>query len=458
MLRPIFLVAFIAGLIASCGGSTETLPVTHGSGGTAGAGGTGGSGGTGDSGLGGHGGVDPAPDSGADASPGALQGLAFDIAVTPDDGGTTQWCQGPCMPATFFITKATESVIEGVWGTTGGASPVLLTRSGAAAWELSGTLLLGKERTWAHAMCDNETNIGPATFRFQDFDFDNHLDLSISAWQVTKHCSDDYTMQTEGNASLMGRPDARTPKAIGPGSAIEPMHGVKLVLDKPMAADAKAFLVPVAGGGTLPLTPTVMNGYVVGFETKHVLALGTAFTTTFTGKDFAGIGTPAEVGLETQADFGVLALDGFESGATAGIFGGSVVESFGVPALQGKRMLHVPAGKRVLLRLQRSLDEQKLVMSARKYVACFGWLSDGPLQLEAAVQTANETHAGSVPMGATPAQVDVDGTKITVGELQEVTIDLPETGKDVFVYVKGDDYMGAGCSMVGALLDDIRLQ
>ncbi|HQP36528.1 MAG TPA: hypothetical protein PLI95_15170, partial [Polyangiaceae bacterium] len=112
----------------------------------------------------------------------------------------------------------------------------------------------------------------------------------------------------------------------------------------------------------------------------------------------------------------------------------------------------------VLLRLQRSLDEKKLVMAARKYVACFGWMNDGPLQLEAAVQTANETHSGSVPMGATPAQMEVDGTKIAVGELQQVTIELPETGKDVFVYVKGDDYMGAGCSMVGALLDDIRLQ
>jgi len=307
-------------------------------------------------------------------------------------------------------------------------------------------------------MCDDETNIGPATFRFQDYDFDNHLNLSISAWQVSKHCSDDYSTQTEGNVHLMGRPDERTPKAIGPDSPIEPMHGVRVALDKPMAADAKAFLVPVAGGGTLPMTPTMMNGYVIGFETKHVLALGRAYTTTFTGKDFAGIGTPAEVGLETQEDFGVLAQDGFESGATAGIFGGSVVESYGVPALQGQRMLQVPAGKLVLLRLQRSLDEKKLVMAARKYVACFGWMNDGPLQLEAAVQTANETHSGSVPMGATPAQMEVDGTKIAVGELQQVTIELPETGKDVFVYVKGDDYMGAGCSMVGALLDDIRLQ
>ncbi len=455
MLRPVLLVTFIAGLIASCGGSTETLPLIDGSGG---APGTGGIGDSGVSGLGGHGGVDPAPDSSADASPAALQGLAFEIAVTPDDGGTTQWCQGPCMPATFLITKTTESTIEGIWGTTGGASPVVLTRSGPAAWELSGTLLLGKQRTWAHAMCDNETNIGPATFRFQDFDFDNHLDLSVSAWQVTKHCSDDYSTQTEGNVALMGRPDARTPKAVGPDSAIEPMHGVKLALDKPMAADAKAFLVPVLGGGTLPLMPIVMNGYVVAFETRHVLPLGTAFTTTFTGMDFAGIGTPAEVGLETQADFGVLTQDGFESGAAAGIFGGSVVESYGVPALHGQRMLQVPAGKLVLLHLQRSLDEQKLVMAARKYVACFGWLTDGPLQLEAAVQTANETHPGSVPMGAAPAQVDVDGTKITMGELQDVTIDLPETGKDVFVYVKGDDYMGAGCSMVGVLIDDIRLQ
>lgn len=461
MLRPQTLFALLALAAVSCGGSTETSPVSSGTGGAAGTGGTGGVAGTGGiagtggSGLGGMGGVDPVPDAGPDAPPSTLEGQAFNIIMPMSDAG--QWCEGDCIPATLLITKATDTAMEAVWGSTGRAANLSLART-AGYWALSGTLLLGKERTWSHAMCDNETNLGPAKFIFQDMDSNGKLDLFIDGHQESKICSDDYTTGSESDVTLLGQGDTRTPIAEGPGAEFEPSHGLGIILDKPMEKAAGAELVPSAGGDPIVLTPEEMNGYVIGFKTTRVLPLGSTYTTKFSGKDFAGFGTPADLTLQTLGDFGLLAQDGFESGATSGISGASVVESYGVPALAGQRMLQVPAGAVALLHLQRAADEKTLTMDVRKYVACWGMQFDGSFQLEAAVVGASGTHAGVVTLGANSSQVEVNGTKIVVGELQKVTIDLPEAGKDVLVYMKGDDYMGAGCSMVGVLLDEVRLQ
>lgn len=419
-----------AGVVLSCGGTTETSSVANG--GSSGVGGSGG-GGVGGSGL--------VPDAG----PSSLEGLAFDIQIAPSDAG--EWCQGDCVPATFLVTKDSDDTIEGVWGATGRAGALSLVYG-----NIVGSLQLGKLRTWSHAMCDNETNLGPAHIDFADHDGDGKVDLVITGTQSSKYCSDDYTANSTSEVSLTGQPDARVPKAIGPSAKFEPVHGASIKVDKPLEGGATGQLVPVGGGDSIALLPAVMNGYVVGFDTTQVLPLGVTYTTKMVGKDFSGIGTPGELTLQTLDDPGVLVQDGFESGSLAGIDGATVEESFGVPALAGKRMLVVPEGKQVLLHLQRAGDEKKLVMQARKYVACWGMNFDGAFALQAGVVGATELHSGSLSLGTNTTQSD----QIVVGELQTVTIDLPEAGEDVLVYMKGDDYMGAGCSMVGALIDELK--
>lgn len=442
------------GVVASCGGSTETAPVSSGSGGTAGN--DAGPGGTGGSSLGGTGGTDPVPPDGPVDPPGSLlQNRTFNILIPSTDAG--QWCQGDCTPATLFIEKGTDTSLEAVWGSTGSAARITLAR-GDGVWELTGTLLLGKVRTWSHAMCDNETVLGPAKFRFLDLDHDNRVDVAIEGHQSSKYCSDDYSMVSEGEVALEGRRDERVPIQIGPEQGFEPVHGFGMDMDKPMEKASTAILEPQGGGESINLVPREMNGFVVGFDTTRVLPLGITYLAKITGKDFGGIGTPMDRPFQTMGEFGSLAQDGFESGSMEGIHGANIVESYGVPALQGSRMLQVPAGAQALLHLERTATESGLTMSVRKYVACYGMQFDGAFSLEAGLVGANGTHAGAVTLGANPTQAEVEGKTIVIGELQKVSIDLPEPGKDVLVYMKGDDYQGAGCSMVGVLLDDVKLQ
>jgi hypothetical protein len=50
------------------------------------------------------------------------------------------------------------------------------------------------------------------------------------------------------------------------------------------------------------------------------------------------------------------------------------------------------------------------------------------------------------------------GVAIQVGEPRRLSWTLASDGEDVFVSLRGDDYHGAGCSAVGALVDNVRLE
>jgi hypothetical protein len=448
MLRPVALALLGLAAIASCGGSTETTPAT-----TTGIGGTAGTGGSSVGGSGGSGGTG-GTDGGNDVSvPPSLEGMAFDIEIPLNDAGYS-WCQGDCTPATALVTKITDASLELVWGSTGHAGALQLTRAGAR-WQYDGKLLLGTVMTWDHAMCENESNLGPATFDFADHDNDGKVDLVIAGHQVSKMCSDDYTSGSESDVTLTGKPDARTAKALGPTDKIEPVHGLSIELDKPLEASAACSLVPSGGGSNVALTPTVMGSWVVGFSTTQILAPGSSFTAQITGKDFTGLGGPAAISVAIIDDYGVLAQDGFESGSPSGIYGAKVVDAWYVPAITGQRMLEVSPGTPSLLHLQRAGNEQNLVMLVRKYAAC--WV-DGPFELKAGVVGASVTHDSSISMGSNPTTVSLEAATIRLGELQTVTIALPETGKDVLVYFRGDYYQGSGCSKVGAVVDDVMLK
>ncbi len=362
------------------------------------------------------------------------------------------------MPATVLVSHQTETSLELVWGSTGRAQTVELTRSGSE-WQLSGKLLLGRIKTWQYAMCPDETHLGPATFEFADHDRDGKLDLLIAGYQVSNICEDDYTMGHEGDVTLIGRPVPRAAKALGPASAIEPMHGVSIKLDKPMEQSATASLVPIAGGPSVQLTPTTEEQWVVGFSTKHVFAPGMAYTAEFSGNDFVGLAAPASIEVKLIDDFGVLAQDGFESGSTSGIWGAELVDSWHVPVISGARMLQVVPGKPAILHLQRTGSEQNVVLKARKYDdACFipGW--DGSFGISAGVVGASQTHGAALELGSSPETVALDGGSVLVGELQTITIAVPESGSDVLVYLLGEKYLGAGCAVAGAIVDDVLLQ
>jgi hypothetical protein len=428
-----------------------------GSGGT-GGGATGGTGATGGSETGGTttggsepGGADTGGATTGEGGSGSLVGLAFDIQV-PLDENDYDWCAGPCEPATLLITGASDDRLDAVWGSTARAQTLALTPSGSG-WTLSDPIVLGTERTWEYAMCANGSNLGPGTFEFADTNGDGGLDLSITAEQNSRYCSDDYSTTSTGEVVLTGVPDDRAPEAdVG----VTLLRGASIDIDKPLVGTATCTLVPEGTGDRVPLVPRVMEGYVVGFDTAVTLPLGVQYTTEFAGADFAGVGTPADIVVATNDDFGVLTDGGFESGSTDGVRGGAIVDSYGVTAINGQHMLQAGAGEAVALHLQRAGDEQSLVLDGHVLDYC-GYGGYGTLSIAVAVVGNDTTEVGTLTVGE-GTDVAVDNWNLTVGELHHLVIPLPGVGTDVLVSFQGASYAGAGCNRVGALMDDVHLE
>ena len=389
--------------------------------------------------------------TGGDGSGGTLVGLAFDIQV-PLDENDYDWCAGECEPATVLVTEATDDHLDAVWGSLGRAQSIVLTPS-ENGWMLSDTLLLGTERTWEYAMCANESNLGPATFAFTDLDGDGALDLSITAEQNSRYCSDDYSTTSQEEVLLTGSPDDRLPEPV---VGVTLLRGVAIDLDKPLVGTATCTLIPEGTGDRVPLTPRVMEGYVVGFDTALTLPIAVRYTTEFVGEDFAGVGPPANLVVATTDDFGVLTDGSFESGSADGVIGAEIVDSFGVAPIDGQYMLHANPGENVALRLQRTADEQSLALDARALDHC-GFGGYGSLQISVAVVGNATTASGVVGLGET-TPVTMDEMTIGIGELQHLVIPLPGAGTDVLVEFRGANYAGAGCNRIGVLIDDVRLE
>jgi hypothetical protein len=443
-------------MASACGGSSVA---SEGSGT-----GTGGTGGTTspDAGT-----TDAAPDSAPDSAtpdsavpdsavPGSLEGTAFDIEI-PLPGGGYGWCQGDCTPATVLVTRVDDSSMELVWGATGRATKVLLSRS-AEGWEMDDTLQLGTVWSWEYAMCPNETNLGPAMFDFADHDEDGVLDLVITGHQESRICSDDYTSGESSEVTLLGHPHTAVPVANGPSDGFEPMHGVAIEMTEPLEGVATCELLPEGGGASIALQPVLEADYVVGFSSPIVLPVGASHTAKISGKSFTGTVEPAAISVRTLEDFGVLAQDGFESASMEGISGATIVDASTLPVIDGQRMLLVEPGKQVLLRLRRTGNEQSLVMDGRATNGC-GWgLGGDGISVEAAVVGTEVVESAWISMGEQIETVPLNNGEIEVGELQTLSLSLPDAGEDVLVYMQGTDYQGAGCVMWGALIDNVRLE
>ncbi len=414
-----------------------------------------------DTDAGGTGGTPSQPEAGTsdavpDTSvPASLEGLAFDIEIPLPESGYL-WCQGDCTPATALITRVDGTSMELVWGATGRATARSLKQT-AEGWELTDTLQLGTVWTWDHAMCPNESNLGPAVFDFADHDDDGVVDLVISGHQESTICSDDYTSGTSGEVTLLGRPHEDVPEAVGPSGPIETLRELDIKMTEPLGASATCELSPDGGGAPIPMQAELENGYVVAFSTARVLPLGATYTAQITGTSFTGEGVPAPISIQTLADFGVLEQDGFESGSMEGISGATIVDASQIPAIEGERMLLVEPGVPMLLRLRGTAGEQKLVIEGRVTDGC-GWGAGAGIQVLAGVIGSDAVVDDVLVMGLETETVTFEGNTLTLGELQTSTLPLQGGGDDVLVYMRGEYYMGAGCALTGAVLDNVRLE
>jgi hypothetical protein len=190
-----------------------------------------------------------------------------------------------------------------------------------------------------------------------------------------------------------------------------------------------------------------------------IMPVGQSFHAKFSGRDLAGTGTPSDIEWSSLSDFGVLATDGFESGSTSGMSGGTVVDSYGVPALSGQKMLRVTPGVSTLLHLAAMAGVERVLLDIRVLNECPAWtgVSQVGIGVKAGVMGAGGAKGTTVSVGnMTSATVGTGSVRI--GELTSLTLPLPKGAGDVLVQLLGAGYQGAGCLRVGALVDNVRLE
>ena len=378
-------------------------------------------------------------------------GEAFDLSVPPG----SSWCVGACVPATALVTGFADGNLQLVWGRTGHAT-VLSLSSTNGTFALGSPVVLGEAKTWEYARCTNTSTLTSATFTFTG-EGPNRT-LSIAGRVTAVRCSDDYTTSGDWDASLSGKVDQRTPIAYGPSANADPHAGLSINLDKPMAAGSTVTVTP-SGSPSFTMAARTESGYVVGFDSDMIMPLGQSFHAKFSGLDLVGMGTPSDIEWSSLSDFGVLATDGFESGSTSGISGGTVVDSYGVPALSGRKMLRVAPGVGVLLHLAAVPGAERVVLDIRVLNECSA--GTGPSQVGIAAKVGVMGSAGAeettVSIGNTTSTTVATGSS-RVGELTSLTLPLPTGAGDVLVQLLGANYVGAGCMRIGALVDNVRLQ
>jgi hypothetical protein len=378
-------------------------------------------------------------------------GEAFDLSGPSG----SNWCVGACLPATALVTGFANGNLQLVWGRTGHAT-VLSLSSTNGTFVLGSPVVLGESKTSQYSRCTDTSTLTSATFTFASEG--TNRTLAIAGRVTAVRCSDDYTTSGDWDVSLVGKVDHRTPIAYGPSANSDPYAGLSINLDKPMAAEATVTVTP-SGGPSFTMAARTESGYVVGFDSDMIMPVGQSFHAKFSGRDLAGVGTPADIEWSSLSDFGVLATDGFESGSTRGISGGTVVDSYGVPAISGQKMLRVAPGVSTLLRLAAMPGAGRVLLDIRVLNECPA--GTGPSQVSIAVKVgvmgsgrAEETGASLGNTTSTTVGTD----SIRVGELTALAVPLPTGAGDVLVQFLGASYMGAGCTRIGALVDNVRLE
>jgi len=402
---------------------------------------------------------DATPDASA-TSLTSLLGTTFDLSLPPNPDAN-QWCLGRCGPAVLLVGPSDETRAKLLWGRSGHATWIGITR-GPKGWTLDDPFLLGSEdEEWD--MCLDRTEVRTATFAFHR-DTDGNPRVTIQAHEFTERCSDDTSSSTSSDVEIEGGPDDRL-SALASKRVVEPLAKVWLPMDKPLEPAASARLTPAAGPA-LNLAPVAMADVVVGFETNHVLPLGSLWTLSFEGVDVGSVGTPTDVPIQVVKDFGVLAPDGFETGSMDGVYwhpheyqSPSVVTDYAegeVGPIAGTRMLQIPAGLRTVLRVKRLPEHTGVSMDVRAVNECGSVLDFGALDVTWAVVGTSERQVHHVvPTEVQPLPHGYAGRDAGVSEVQRLWLPLTGSGEDVLIAIEGDGYKGSGCSSVLALVDEV---
>lgn len=399
---------------------------------------------------------------GADDTPTELQGLGFDLSVESNSGQDA--CTFDCARPTLYLEKATEASIEFIYGVPGRLERGTLVADGDA-FKLESPLSLSKDPYDAGFACSSYADLSSGTFDFSDHDGDGKIDLVLTGAYGGMACGDDYEFAFDGTLTMKGSPDTTAPSVRSYFSS-RPLDPIDLVTWEPLRSGATASL-EAPSGTSIPLVPKLVDGFVMGFESDVILALGASHAIQLDGVDLVGQGPAAQDPLTTMSDPGILPEDGFESGTLLGVSHDDsalvpaiVGDYFGVPVPNGQAALH--AGFVTYMHLARKSGATRIVMNVRKIVESCGdpTQSEPSLVFTAGVvgTSARVEKSVSLGSGTTSVATSADCTA-AVSDVQSIEIPVNEPGSDVILVIEcgSAGYFGA-FNDAQAIIDDVRME
>lgn len=373
-----------------------------------------------------------------------LVGLAFDI-----DSSTT-----------VLVSAASADQLEVLWARVGSVTRHTLTPAGGA-WLAEDEIVLD-DRFSEGDQCPSTKILKDAEFVFDE----ESLGLSVTGTLVSMDCGDDYIDGPhEGDFVAGGFLSARLPQVLGVDEPIAINRSFSFQVDKAMMGSSVATL-RTDEGGVIPFTASTNEGYSVGFFADAVLPPGQSYHLSIDGTDLAGVGSIEEIMVTTEADFGLLIDGTFEEDSRQGFRGGEVLDSYGTDAPLGSRMLWGSPGSDVLIRMPAEQGASELNFDVQVVDTCGSSFGSGAAAVDFRLLAVGGKHQEVTSVIVTIGEVTtVEGKNWPedIGELQEVSLPLPESPGDapreLLLTFQGANWPSFLCNRsIGALIDNLVLR
>ncbi len=393
----------------------------------------------------------PSPD------PADLVGLAFDMKLEPD---VEPSCIGDCEPATLIVEAADANALQILWGATRNVHRTTLEQVDGT-WTLAESFTLGQR--WLPDASNDFTTLNSAQFQF-GIDDDGSIALFVSGTAYSRWFGGHNGTGKSFPIALRGTPDDRAPALKLPSDRVRVIEPLYVSLDKPLQPGASARLTSEYGEAT-ELAADVVEGFTVGFSTPWVLTFNTGYLVEVDGLDFSNVGSPSPLGFATEGTFGALEDPSFESGASRGVSGATLVEVSLPPDAASDTMLYGAPDSRVVLRIPADPTATELHFDARIATACeIGEDDNHFVGMTFETLITGGDHGAIAPvtlnLSETLSQVELDGGTVNVDTTaQQVVVPLggPATG-DVLLTFQGSNGTLFACALAGALIDNVHLE
>lgn len=362
----------------------------------------------------------------------------------------------PQVVLTLDLSDDETTGFTGLFSSPGNVTRVDLTRTADDAAFIGNRLDTSIRIGWSNTVSAfNVLQLDTLTLVAVDSDADGVADrLTGTGTGASVISCGDCSYNRPLTLTLAGTRDHTAPRLAPQGSPINPIADVVFQASESL----QSAMVALSGTTEVPLTS--VDSVRIAFTSAQVLPFAGRWKAIGAGRDFAGNQLDlSAAGLETLADPGIFAEDGFESQLNAALSGGAALVDVnrGLPIPNGKQALLLPPGSSATFHLKRASATSTLSATFVDLAAKEGGAAASEF-LAAVVGGMERVHPElNHPLLTVPT---TDPTWAMASTPNTVRARLNDSGTDVVVVISAQACSGGGlCGPLGALLvDDLRLE